>query len=242
MNKLLSKTKTFLERNSPMILTCVGAAGVIATAVFAVKATPKAVDLLKAKEKEKGDKLTVLETVKVAGPAYIPSVIIGASTIACIFGANALNKKQQASLASAYALLDSSYREYRQSVKNVFGEEGDKQIIEKMASEKKSELTDGKMWFFDDFSLRSFIATMEQVKEAEAYVNMIYKNYGQARISDFYEYLGLLYYGVDQEFGWFNTDGGEIVFKYDIVNDTDDPRGCYCIISQNEADKPDLLY
>ncbi len=242
MKKLLSKTKKFLERNSPTILTCIGAAGVIATAVFAVKATPKAVDLLKAKEKEKGDKLTVLETVKVAGPAYIPSVIIGASTIACIFGANALNKKQQASLVSAYALLDSSYREYRQSVKNVFGEEGDKRVIEEMASEKKTELTDGKMWFFDDFSLRSFIATIEQVKEAEAYINKIYKSYGQAHISDFYDYLGLPYYGVDQDFGWFNVNGGEIIFRYDIVNDTDDPRGRYCIISQSEEDKPDLLY
>ena len=67
MNSLLSKSQTFLTRNSATILTCVGAAGVIATTVTAVKATPKALLLLEKAKEEKGEELTKLEVVKVAG-------------------------------------------------------------------------------------------------------------------------------------------------------------------------------
>lgn len=40
--KLDSKIGRSLKKASPTILTCIGAAGVVATAVLAVKATPKA--------------------------------------------------------------------------------------------------------------------------------------------------------------------------------------------------------
>ena len=106
MTNLFEASKLFFKRNGSFILTCIGAVGVVATSVTAVKATPKAIKLIEKREQEKGEKLTVLETIKVAGPAYIPSLAIGVSTIACIFGANGLNKKQQASIMRAYALLD----------------------------------------------------------------------------------------------------------------------------------------
>ena len=133
---LLSSSKLFLKRNSSTILTCIGAAGVIATSVLAVKATPKAMALLEQSEEEKGEKLTNMEKVQVAGPAYIPAAIVGASTIACIFGANALSKKTQASLMSAYALLDSSYKQYKNKVKELFGEDSDRNIRKGMAKDK----------------------------------------------------------------------------------------------------------
>ena len=40
-----------------------------------VKATPKALSLLEQAKEEKGEELTKLETVKIAGPAYIPSIV-----------------------------------------------------------------------------------------------------------------------------------------------------------------------
>lgn len=91
MNNLLSKSKLFLKKNTSTILTCVGAAGVIATTVMAVQATPKALTLIKEEETIKGGDLTKLEKVKVAGPTYIPAAVTGVATIACIFGANVLN-------------------------------------------------------------------------------------------------------------------------------------------------------
>lgn len=120
--------KAFFKRNGSTILTCTGAVGVVATTITAVKATPKALTLLEKAEEEKGKKLTKLEKVKVAGPGYIPAILIGTGTLACIFGADILNKKQQASLMSAYALLDSSYKEYKKKVKELYGDVVDEKI------------------------------------------------------------------------------------------------------------------
>ncbi|MCG5029675.1 DUF6353 family protein, partial [[Ruminococcus] torques] len=58
---------------------------------------------------------------------------MGVSTIACIFGANALNQKKQASLMSAYVMLNESYKQYRKSAKTVYGEDADDKIHAEMA-------------------------------------------------------------------------------------------------------------
>ena len=107
--KLDPKIGRSLKKASPTILTCIGAAGVVATAVLAVKATPKADSLIKADSRRNHDgdpyAATKLEAVKSCWKCYIPAAATGVATIICIFGANTLNKKQQASLASAYALV-----------------------------------------------------------------------------------------------------------------------------------------
>ena len=103
----------FVKRNASTILSVLGVAGVIATTVTAVKATPKAMEFVKKAEKEKGEKLSKWEKVNVAGVAYIPTALVGTATIACILGANLVSRRQQATLMSAYALLDRSYKEYK---------------------------------------------------------------------------------------------------------------------------------
>lgn len=167
MNNLVNVSKSFLKRNASTILTCLGAAGVIATSIAAVKATPKAEMLLKEAEEEKGDKLTLLEMVQTAGPAYIPSLLIGASTIACIFGANVLNTRQQATLMSAYGLLDTSYKEYSKKVKELYGEEADNKVKEEVTKEHYTEIPEtipeGKQLFFDFKTLNYFESTMDEV-------------------------------------------------------------------------------
>ena len=130
------KTKLFLKQNGSTILTCIGGIGVIATAVTAVKVTPKVVKLLEEERKLKDEELTKLEVAKIAGPYYIPSILIGVGTLACIFGANTLSRRQQASLASAYALLDSSFKEYKKKAIKLYGEESDKEIISEIARDK----------------------------------------------------------------------------------------------------------
>lgn len=124
-----------LYRSSPTILTVVASVGVIVTTITAVRATPKAIKLLKEAEAEKGENLTKVEIIRVAGPSYIPSALLGISTIVCIFGANALNQKKQASLMSAYAMLNESYKQYRKSAKIVYGEDADDKIHAEMAKD-----------------------------------------------------------------------------------------------------------
>ena len=220
----MNKIQLFFKRNSSTILTCVGALGVIATAVVAVKATPKALALIKEREEEKGKKLTKTEIVKVAGPAYIPSIVIGASTIACIFGANALNKRSQASLASAYALLDSSYKEYKNKVKEILGEEADQKVIQGITEDHymdDSTNTDEPV-FFDLYSLRFFNAPYEKVLEAEQHVNDLLESRGYVSLGEFYDVVGISDDIDAYEIGWSRYAGqrygyDRIIFEHEKI-------------------------
>lgn len=206
MNSLSKSAKTFLSRNSSTILTCIGGIGVILTSVMAVKATSKALPLLEKAKEEKGEELTKVEKVRVAGPAYIPTIIAGASTIACIFGANVLNKKQQAALMSAYALMDNSYKEYKKKVEELYGKEADGQIRKEIVKDKYEEndisVEDDKQLFFDDFSMRYFESTMEDVVKAEYNLNRALSIDNYACINEFYEFLGIDKIAGGDQLGW----------------------------------------
>lgn len=161
---------TFLKRHSSTILTVMGAIGVGATVVIAVKDTPKALRILDEAEQEKGEELTVKEKIITAGPVYIPAIAVGVSTIACIFGANALNKRNQAALISAYALLDQSYKDYKRKVSDIYGEDADKKIIEEVTKEEleprdNTDDTDDSnvVTIFDGTTMRSFESVLDKI-------------------------------------------------------------------------------
>lgn len=206
MNKLVQQSKMFLKRNSATILTTMGGVGVVTTSVMAVKATPKALRLLEEAEVEKGDKLTKMEKVIVAGPSYIPSVVVGASTIACIFGANALNKQKQAALMSAYALVDSSYKEYKAKVKELYGEDANDNVQTEIAKDKydKNDVlnSDEEELFYDEFSKRYFKSTKFKVQEAEYFINRDLIMMEAIPLNAFYAYLGIDGIEGGDEVGW----------------------------------------
>lgn len=198
--------KEFLRRNSSTILTCVGAVGVVATSVMAVKATPKALTLIEKAEEEKGEKLTKWETIKVAAPSYIPTVVTGAATIACIFGSNIISKRQQASLMSAYALLDNSYREYKKKVDEVYGEEAGEKVREEIAKDKYTGdgnlVDDDKELFYDFYSGRYFESTKEAVMWAQYETNKAMFVNCAVGLNEFYTLLGLDPRSEYEDLGW----------------------------------------
>ena len=206
MSNLLNKAHLFLKRNSSSILTGIGAAGVVVTSVIAVKSTPKAINIIRKAKEEKGEDLTVIETVRAAGPIYIPAIISGASTIACIFGANILNKRSQAALASAYAFLDNSYKEYKNKVSELYGDDADNNIREEIAKDKykdySNSFTDDKQLYFDEYSGRYFQSTPEDIQKAEYELNRTLSIDDEAYLNDWYKYIGLEPLDHGRDFGW----------------------------------------
>ena len=206
MGKLIGHTKLFWKRNGSTVLTSIGAVGAVATTVMAVKATPKALMLLEEAERKKGEDLTNFEIVKVAGPTYIPTVLVGVSTLACIFGANVLSKRHQASLISAYAMLDNSYKEYKKKVEDVYGEDANARIREEIVKGKYIECdlpADGELeLFYDMYSDRYFHSTKSKVQYAEYHLNRNLATRDYATIDDFYEYLGIAGIEGGDEIGW----------------------------------------
>lgn len=238
MNKLVHQSQVFLKRNAPTILTCIGGLGVIATSVLAIKATPKALKLMEEAKEEKGEDLTKLEVIRVAGPSYIPAIVVGASTIACIFGANILNKHRQASLMSAYALLDASFKEYKNKVIELYGEEADSNVKVGLAQDKydeeEIEVEDGKQLFYDMFSDRYFQSTIEVVQRAEYRVNrdLVMREY--VGLNEFYQHIGIPEIEGGNELGW--SIGGNLATYWQSWIDfdhkkalIDDDLECYII-------------
>ena len=236
-----------IKRNSSTVLTILGGAGVIFTTVLAVKATPKATQLLKEAEEEKGERLTVVETIKTAGPTYIPTALSGLGTVTCIFGANVLNKHNQAALVSAYSLIDSSYKQYKQKLKELYGEEAHNNIVDSIAVEKAKDvgihseclcngcsLTNEEscgepVLFYDEYGNRYFETTIEQVITAEYHLNRNFTLRGYSTLNELYEFLGLeeTEYGstvgwtVEDELYWIDFNHRKVVL--------DDGLECYIL-------------
>lgn len=171
----MNKAEVLLKKYSPLILTSLGSIGVIATSVLTAKATIKAKKLIEDVEEDISYKLDLkddfTQIIKIAWKPYIPAIISGGATISCIFGAHFLNKRAQASLVSAYALLSNSYKEYVDKSKELYGEDAEKQIKSEVAKSKYDTTfikvdTDTHL-FFDYQSMRYFESTFDDVKRAK---------------------------------------------------------------------------
>ncbi len=196
MQKIVRKSGQFIKKNSPLILTIIGAVGVAATTVAAVKATPKALRLIEEAKEEKGEELTKLEVVKTTAVCYIPAAVIFTATMACIFSANILSQKQQATLTGAYAMLDQSYKKYRAKVKELYGNDADGKVkcaVAKDELEKQDivKSDNDKILFYDDYSGQYFESDMETVLRAEYLANRAIMTECICTLAEFYEYLGI---------------------------------------------------
>ena len=251
MSKLFNRSKMFVSRNVSTILTCIGGVGVVLTAVVAVKATPKALKCLEQAKEEKKEELTTFEVVKTAGPVYIPAAVIGVSTIVCIFGANTLNKRQQAALMSAYALLDNSYKDYKKKVEELYGEGADMHVMtevakDKYVAEEDNPDYDGKELYYDLFSERYFRASSETVLKAQYAVNRKIHMEGSACLNDFYRELDIEATPYGEYLGWSSGTLMDITWNdwlefYHNKTEFDDGLEC-CMISMSLEPLYDFEY
>lgn len=164
MNKLNVKqcfkmAKKVVQKKSPEILTGLGIAGMITTVVLAVKATPKALDLIDEEIEKQNrklsqeaydsgqstanqiNKLKPVETVKVAWKPYIPALLLGSASVGCLIGANTVSARRHAALYSAYELSKTAYNELNEKVTEVVGEKKVTEIKQKLAEDKVNKVS-----------------------------------------------------------------------------------------------------
>lgn len=219
------KPTNWLRRSSPTILCCIATAGVIGTAITAARATPKALEKLKKAKNEKGD-LTKAETILVIAPNYIPTAVIGIGTVVCIFGANVLTRKNQAALISAYTLAEQSFKEYKDKLRELYGDEVCQNVEQAIIKEHcrdiyisaggllgdstlitETDVLEMKRTFYDSFSNRCFESTLPRVMNAEYHLNRNYSLGASVMVNDFYEFLGLDPISGGNVLGWDMAGG-----------------------------------
>lgn len=210
LTQMAAKTQHYAKKNAPTILSCMGALGVVGTTLSAIKATLKVIDVLEDEEEIKmqrdNQSLTTFEKALVVAPVYFPTILFGTATITCILGANMLNKKKQATLVSAYAYLNSSFNEYKDKVKAIYGEDGEKRVREEIAKDKYIQQSmsesDKDILFFDEYSGRYFESTLFNLQNAVYKLNRTFALEGYTNLNEFYRYVDLPETEYGEVLGW----------------------------------------
>lgn len=220
---LVKMCKDTLSRRSPEILMGVGLVGTVATVVLAVKSTPKALRLIDEAENEKEADLTTCEKIRACWKCYIPSAIAGVGSVACLVASGSVNMKRNAALATAYAISDSAFREYREKVVETVGEKKEKIVRDAAMKEKidKNPVSNadviitekGDALCYDSVFGRYFKSDRDTIKRVETKLNRQIISDMCISVNEFYDELGLSHIKIGDDLGW-DIDDGQIDFDY----------------------------
>lgn len=229
------------------LLTALSVIGVVGTSVLTAKATIKAVDKIRTEE-EKKNEYSREDAIRDTWKFYITPTLAGASTIFCIVSTNVLNRKYQRSLLSAYALISSTYADYKNQVKRKYGEEAHQEILNDICIEKTKDVSisapnivknsslslddveSEKLLFYDMFSKRYFETSYERVLQAEYHLNRNFTLMGDVSVNMFYDFLGLEQVDSGDDIGWSMSDGEILWIDFDHYKATMDDGLEYYII------------
>ena len=241
MAALVKDVKMAVTKHSPEILTGLGIAGMIVTTVMAVKATPKALELIEDKKEEldihPDDKLRPADMVKATWKCYVPAAVTGVTSVACLIGASSVNLRRNAALATAYNLSATALSEYKEKVLETVGEKKEQAIRNKVAEEQINKEPvnqsaiivsgNGNTRCFDTITKQRFTSDIEAIKRVVNELNRRMVN-GEDYISlnDFYSEIGLDSVSIGEELGW-NVTRGLIEVSFSAQLDTD---GVPCIV------------
>ena len=278
-----NKIGLILKKNSPKILMGVGIAGSVVSTVLACKATLKVKDILDEKnetveqihncvedetvdynEEDKKKDLTILYAqtgVKLA-KLYLPSIALGALSIASIISGYKILNKRNVALAAAYTVVDKGFKNYRKNVVERFGEEVDKELRhnikakqieekyidkdgnEKTRKKKVYEISEDKKpgegiseyaKFFDEWN------TDEHSKDPE--YNLMFLRKQQDYANEVLKHQGYLFLNeVYDMLGIPRTQAGQVVgWIYDENNPTGDNYVDFGIYDLHDQQKRDFV-
>lgn len=116
--KVLNAIRIFAKDNDTAILTGIAIAGVVSTGIFAGRSAIKAEKVLEEIEKED---ITKKEKLKTVAPIFMPPIICGMVTIACIYASHSIDARKQLAWASAYSMSE-------HAMKTIEDKLGDKKV------------------------------------------------------------------------------------------------------------------
>lgn len=235
ITKNLRVVERLVQNNSPAILTAVGVAGVVATAITTSKATTKAEKIWSQERYTRSINrtttdpevvLTRTEKTKLSWKVWIPPISVAAVTCGAIIGAQYVNTKRMAALAAGYYALESKHEEYKDKVRELIG---DKKVAQVEESTYKDMVRRGKVggidvWpgdvpCIDALTGRPFSSNMEALRKAENDINARINHGDQPSVTDLYALLKIPENKLSDAFGW--NDENMCEMKFTTVLDDD---------------------
>lgn len=217
IKELTRNVVDLVSKNSPSILTGAAVAGLITTTVLAVKATPKALSLMDAEaEKKIGDSgdgtLGMGEVIRTTWKCYIPALGVGAASIVCIIGANAISNRRTAALASVYSITETAFKEYQSKVAETIGKGKEQKVRDEIDADtikknppSSSEIIltgKGELLCYDAFSGRYFKSDIEQIRRIVNELNRDLLSEMYLNLNDLYFAIGLSNIKLGEVVGW----------------------------------------
>jgi Family of unknown function (DUF6353) len=237
-SNLLRQARQSFSKNSPTILSAAAIAGVVTTAILAVRGSASASESIQDALAEKNrtsdgqpwEDLSVFEEVKATWRPYFPAGLSGIATIACIIGANQIGLRRNAALLGAYTLADTAFREYKDEVLSQIGAARERKVVDELQKRKIDEnpVTDaqiiitggGEQLCYDSLTGRYFKSDIETIRRSENLINQqIVGGNMYASLNEFYSLLGLDSTTVGEELGWNLDNFIELIFTSHLAQD-----------------------
>lgn len=206
--------------NSPEILTALGVTGVVSTSYLAGKAAYEARDVIIRAEfyhpngavREEPIMLPFKQRFKLTWKLYIPAVVSGTASIACMITSNRTSNRRTAAMATAFSLSERAFSEFRETTAEVVGRAKAEAIRDEVARKRIDEnppsseiilAPSGKVLCCDMYSRRYFHSSVEQLKSYENRINEILNNGSDyVALDDWYDLVGLDYTQQSGIVGW----------------------------------------
>lgn len=227
---ILTTAEKFLVDNSPGILTGLGVAGTVTTAVLTGKAAYSSALDIEAEWHTGGhaNNISIKEKTKLVWKNFIPPAAVGVVTITAIIAANQIGSRRAAAFAAAFKLSEQLGDDYKKKVMETLGLQKEEKLRTELASEKMEKtpppnsmliIAGSNVLFYDEWSGRYFHNTMEAVMKAVNDINYKVNNYFHASLSDFYELIGLTSTSGSDDIGWNSDELLDVQFSPTIYKD-----------------------
>lgn len=253
IKNLINKVLNFTKEHNPEILVGLGVVGMATSSVLAVKATPKALEIMEDKKADLGvTYLTRKEIAQATWKLYAPSVGVGLASAACIILGTSKSIKRNTALATVYALSESTLREYKSKAKEMLGEEKAKEldrevskarvrnrevttVIETEGSEYIHHTGNGDTLVYDSLSGRYFRSSRNAIEAAVNSINKSLLNDYVMTINEFYNELGVPTIGVGSLIGWRSD---KELLEVNFESDVDQNGNPYLILAYRNRPIP----
>jgi hypothetical protein len=216
LKTILKGAEKFVIDNSPGILTGLGVAGTVTTAVLTGRAAWKSALDFEAEYNTGGHQHNIQskEVVKLVWKNFIPPAAVGVVTIGSIIMANQIGARRAAAFAAAFKLSEQLSDDYKKKVVETLGLQKEEKMRSDLAAEKMAKnpppnnmiiVAGSNVLFYDELTGRYFENSMENVMRAINEINHQVNNYFCASLTEFFEKLGLSGTKMSDDVGW-NSD------------------------------------
>lgn len=171
---------------------------------------------------------------------YIPPVICGTATIACIVCANQIGTRRTVAMAAAYTISENAFTEYKEKIVDKLGEGKERAVRDEIAQDQVTRtpypnnqviISGQESLCLDTFSGRYFTSSMEAIRKAQNDVNETMLSDHSASLGDFYEKVGIPPNDQSEELGWTLDNMLHINFSTTL---TDTGQPCLAITFRTE--------